>query len=125
MSLSREQIVAAATAPDTKVIDVAEWGGAVRIRAMSYAQREDFTKQAEALRDSADPVIGLMQAMLRLVLVSVVNDQNERVFADTDEELLRSFNFAGYAKVRDAVQDLNGMRKVFGGPETADGPLKS
>lgn len=123
MSLSREQIVAAATAPDTKVIDVPEWGGTVRVRAMTYAQREEFTRQAEGLRDCKDPVAGLMRAILRLVLVSVVNDANERVFADTDEELLRSFNFAGYAKVRDAVQDLNGMRKVLGGPEAPDGPL--
>lgn len=124
MSLTREQIVAAATAPDARTIDVPEWGGPVRIRAMSYDQREDFTRQAEALKDSPSPNAGLMTAFLRLVLASVVDGDGNRVFKPTDEALLRSFNFAGYRRVLVEVQKFNGMAlasDAAGGEE--DGPL--
>lgn len=107
--LNREKFAAAAANFSTSVVSVPEWGGDVRLRALSLGERVAFTKYAEALGAAADPVSAYLDAMMRLVLVSIVDDAGNRVFQDDEAHILGSLDFRGFAAVRDAARELNGM----------------
>jgi hypothetical protein len=109
MSLTRAQLVEAATANlGTRVVDVPEWGGAILIRVLPLGERFDMVAMLQG--GGENKTKSLFDAIVRLVLVSIVNPDGTRMFADDDEDVLRGFDIAGFAAVREAVLELNGMK---------------
>lgn len=109
MSLSRQQLLDGASRIETASVAVPEWGGEVRLKAMSLGERLAFTVALEKMREGADPVTAFTEAMFRLVFVSMVDDGGQRLFADGEEDQVRALDFRGFAKIREAAQKLNGM----------------
>lgn len=104
--LGRAAILAALDLP-TRDVAVPEWGGAVRIQALTGAARE-------ALGQAAQSGAGNFQA--RLLAASLVDEAGQRLFTDADIEALGRKSAAALQRVFDACQQLNGL----GGPAAVE-----
>jgi hypothetical protein len=98
--LGRAAILAAADLP-TRDVQVPEWGGAVRIQALTGAAREALGKAAQQA--------GAGNFQARLVAASVVDEAGQRLFTDADLDALGAKSAAALQRVFDAAQDLNAI----------------
>lgn len=76
MYLTRDQILATADLP-AEDVEVPEWGGTVRVRTMTAAER-----------DVISGITDDIHFMERLVAVVVIDEAGNRVFSDADVEAL-------------------------------------
>lgn len=105
--LSREQIL---KADDLRyeVVSVPEWGGEVRVRSLTGAERDEFesslfeTKGADVKRN-----MGNMRA--KLLALCIVGSNNERVFSSKDIESLGNKSAKALDRVFTIAQRLNGI----------------
>jgi hypothetical protein len=107
--LSREAILAAddLAAED---VHVPEWGGTVRVRALTAYERDQFE---QALLDGRGPdrQINLANFRARLVALTVVDAEGRRLFSEEDAWLLGQRSAAAVARVFDVAQRLSGMSR--------------
>lgn len=105
MLLNRAAIL---TADDLKFVDVPvpEWGGEVRIRSLTGTQREAFGR---SLLDAAGKPSG-EGYNLKLVAVSVVQEDGTLAFTLDDVQILGTKHAEALARVVDAVETLNKMK---------------
>jgi hypothetical protein len=98
-TLTRERILAAATAPPMRV-EVPEWGGALWVRSISAGERDTYERRAleGGRRD-------LVRAML--VMLCAVDGEGRRLFSEADVELLAGRDAAPMHRVFDAACRLN------------------
>lgn len=98
MLLTKEQIFAA---PDIKSIevDVPEWGGSVKVKGMSAIDRIDFEKGQEGLQPS--------EMILKLVLLTCVDENDNRLFADDDLKELQKKSPTAILKIFNESVKLN------------------
>ena len=75
MLLSKEQIFAAQDLQSIDV-DVPEWGGQVKVKAMSAIDRINFEKCQKDMHES--------ELILQIVLLTCVDDKGERLFSNDD-----------------------------------------
>lgn len=118
MSLNRDQLIAAATAslPTTEV-DVPEWGGKVRVRGMTVGERLAVQARARTATSAPAEDAAFERLSLDIVVMSLVDEAGNRLFDDTERDIVRGFDSRGFKTVLIAAQELNGMR----GAEPADG----
>jgi hypothetical protein len=105
--LSRESILAAEDRPFEDV-SVPEWGGEVRVRGLSGRERDEFETSLYKNKGGKQ-VENLTNLRARLVALSIVDEHNKRVFADTDVNLLGAKSAAALERVFKAAQRINGM----------------
>lgn len=116
--LTREQILNAVDMK-TETINVPEWGGEVKVRTLSGAERDDF--ESGFLGDKVEKVNGEDKATLRregyknvrarLVSWTVVNDSGVNIFTEADIEALGKKNAAALDRVFEVAQRLSGLTK--------------
>jgi len=80
MLLTKEQIFAAQDLQSID-IDIPEWGGSVKVRAMSAIDRINFEKEQKDLQPS--------EMVLKLVLLTCIDDAGDRLFENDDLEQLQ------------------------------------
>lgn len=98
--LSRDAILGAQDI-QTKDVPVPEWGGSVRIRSMTVAERNEFVRRAtEEDRHS----VGVW-----LVSLLSVDGDGKPLFKAEDVSALEKKGFRGVDTVASAVLDLNKM----------------
>lgn len=97
--LDRDRILAAQDIASVDV-DVPEWGGAVRIRRLKASEAQEFASLDEAHRD---------EALYRIVAMSVVDEQGQRLFSENDIKLLRDKAFSALMRIQKAAIELNGL----------------
>ena len=85
-----------------KDIEVAEWGGSVRLRGLSSKDRDEYESSIGITQDMSN-----MRA--RLVVRSLVDKEGERIFLDNDADALGEKNAETIARLFDEVRDLSGM----------------
>lgn len=80
MILNKDQIFAA---QDLQVsyIDIPEWGGQIKVKEMSAADRIEFEKQQSSDLKPSEMIV-------RLVLMTCVDDNNQRIFSNDDLQAL-------------------------------------
>jgi hypothetical protein len=85
-TLSKEAILSASDI-DYEVVDVPEWGGKVRIKTLTGDERDAYE---QSLIDQRGNVLGpkLAGAQARLVALTAVDDEGNRLFADSDVKAL-------------------------------------
>lgn len=86
---------------DTKyqVIRVKAWNNEeVKIKTLTAAEQLEMAKTVED-----DPGLG---AIVKIVMLSVVDDNNNKVFLAGDEEFLREKNFNALLEISDAATKL-------------------
>lgn len=108
MILTREQILAAQDIA-TETIDVPEWGGAVRVRGLTGAERDQYESTILKMRGT-NAQLNLVNARAKLVALSVVDEEGARLFSDDDVVALSKKSAAALERVFDAAQRLSGLR---------------
>jgi len=101
MALSRDQILGAVDFNFVEV-DVPEWGGSVRLRGLSAAERDDFEASLGVSQD-------LVNMRARLVVNCLVDENNEKLFKASEAKELGKKNGQVINKLFDEVRKLSGM----------------
>jgi hypothetical protein len=102
--LTREAIL---TAQDLahEDVPVPEWGGTVRVRTLTGAERDAL---GAAMVD-ADGKPDLVGYRCRMVAASVVDEAGARLFSDADAAALGAKSASALDRVASAVERINGM----------------
>ena len=80
--LTRDQILSLKDLPE-KVIDVPEWGGAVRIRSLTLPERFRWLK-LQAAQPEGDYEAVLTKASLPMITWSVIDEEGKPLFTEAD-----------------------------------------
>lgn len=97
-------------ADDLKTVDVPcpEWGGDVRLRALTAAQKDDFDASLGEFKDGGR-VVNLHNMRAKLLALCIVDDSGAPIFTATDVEQLGAKSSAPIGRLFEAAQRLNGM----------------
>lgn len=87
-------------------VEVKEWGGTVRVRSMSGAERDAFE---QSILDAKGKAKNIKNIRARFVASLIVDEKGDRVFADSDIEALGKKNGKALDHLFDVAQKLSGM----------------
>ena len=107
MMLTKDQILQAQDLP-TEVIDVPEWGGSVRVRTVT-AQEKDAWEESLQTGKGRNIKLDLANVRAKLVALTVVDDDGNRLFTDKDVLALGRKGAKAMSRVYDAASKLNGI----------------
>jgi len=86
-------------------IDVPEWGGTLRLRSLSGAQRTIITARAQKNKVTGD---GLYE---QLIIMSAVDEDNKLIFDEKQHlEMLKMRNSAITKKIGEKVLEISGFK---------------
>ena len=108
--LTREQILAA----DDRIVetvDVPEWGGLVRVRGLTGAERDAYEATIITTRGS-DFKMNLANARARLVARAVIDADGKRLFSDDDVVALGQKSAAALERIYEVASQLAGLSKT-------------
>ena len=106
--LSREQIIGADDRK-TEDVPVPEWGGVVRVRALSGAERDAYEAGIVQLRGDGSKVVSLQNLRGRLVSLACVDEEGNRLFTDEDAIALGDKSASALERVFDVARNLAGL----------------
>lgn len=92
----------------TEDVEVPEWGGTVRVRMMTGAERDAFEESLSRTKGKSVKT-NLANLRARLVAKTVVNEQGKRLFTDAEAGVLGQKSAAALDRVFEAARRLNGM----------------
>jgi len=101
MALSKDQILGAV---DFKYeeIEVPEWGGSVRLRGLSAAERDEFEASVGVTQD-------LTNMRARLVVNCLIDEDGNRLFKNSEAKALGEKNATVMNRLFDKCRELSGM----------------
>ena len=107
MLLTKDAIL---TANDlvTEDVEVPEWGGAVRVRSISGAERDAF-EQAIVTRKGKNVTTNMANIRAKMVALSLVDESGQRLFSDSDVVALGRKSAAALDRVFSVAQRLAGL----------------
>ncbi len=89
-------------------IDVPEWGGKVRVRALTGAERDRF--EAAILEQRGRGVrVRLENARALIAAMSIVDSEGNRLFSDRDVQALGQKSAAALDRVTTVAMRLSGL----------------
>jgi len=107
--LSKDAILAASDIPYEDV-EVPEWGGTVRVRGLTGAERDAHeVKMAEARRKGVALEVVLHNFRARLVVKCLIDEQGNRLFSDDDAKVLGEKSAPVIDRLFDVARRLSGM----------------
>lgn len=92
----------------TETVFVPEWGGAVKIKAMTGKER-DAWEAALFQIDGKDVKMNKENLRAKLVALTVVDEAGQRLFTEADVEALGSKSASALDRVYQASQKLSGL----------------
>lgn len=106
--LTKDQIL---SQMDLKHVDVAapEWGGTVRLREMTAAERDDWEDFILSGRSADGKIKGLKNIRATLVSLCAVDEDGQRLFANEDMTALSGKSAAILERLFVAAQKLNSL----------------
>ena len=105
--LTKEQILSASDI-QTEDVPVSEWGGTVRVKALSGAERDQF--EMSMFEERGKKVQRNLQNMrAKLVSLSIVDEKGSRVFTDADVKALGNKSAAALDRVFAVAMRLSGV----------------
>ena len=108
--LTREQILDAQDL-QTEVVEVPEWGGSVKVQGMTGRDRDAF--EAEIIeRKGKDFNVNMQNIRAKLVSLSLVNGDGQRVFTDKDVAALGKKSAVALDRIFTVAQELSGISKA-------------
>jgi len=105
--LTRDQILKAQDLP-TEDVPVPEWGGTVRVRALTGAERDAFEQSIVEQRGRSTRM-NLQNLRAKLVALTVVDEEGNRIFSDSDAKLLGKKSALALNRVFEVAQKLSGL----------------
>ncbi|KKN42011.1 hypothetical protein LCGC14_0717710 [marine sediment metagenome] len=103
----REQILQTKDLPSVKV-DVPGWDLPVWVRTMTGEERDAFESQIVAIKGKKR-IVNTRNFRARLVVLTVVDEEGNRVFKDEDIEVVGRKSSKSLDAIVDAARELNGM----------------
>lgn len=105
--LTKEQILRVKDI-ETRKVNVPEWGGDVMVRGMTGIERDQF--EAKILDQSGKKTkVNLQNARARLVSITVVDDDGNRLFSENEIVLLGTKSATALSRVYDVAASLSGI----------------
>jgi hypothetical protein len=108
--LTKDQILNSSDI-EYREIDVPEWGGSVRIAAMSGAERDSFEAGMLDKKGKSDPK-RLLNFRARFIASCIVDADGKRLFTAGDVIALGKKSAAPISRVFDECRELNGMTEA-------------
>lgn len=111
--LTKDQILGA---QDLSFEDVAvpEWGGTVRVKMLTGAERDAF-EASTIIRRGKRVDVNMVNVRARLVSLTVVDEKGGRLFSEGDVEALAKKSSAALNRVFEAARVLNGLTEEAAG----------
>lgn len=110
--LSREAILGQAEAGELhEDIPVPEWGGKVRVKALSGIERDRYERSILEEKKSGRFKTRLEGARAKLVVAAAIDAKGERLFSQADVEALGRKSAAALNRVWEAAARLAGMKE--------------
>jgi hypothetical protein len=106
--LTRDAILEAQDLQHEEVY-IPEWGGSVRVRTLTGAERDAF-EQSIVDQRGKDTRMNLRNIRAKLVALTVVDGDGKRLFSDADAKLLGQKSASALDKIFDVAQRLSGLR---------------
>jgi hypothetical protein len=92
----------------TEEVEIPEWGGKVLVKAMNGTERDSF--EASIVKGTGkDAQVDMDNIRAKLVVRTIVGDDNKRLFNDSDAELLSKKCASALDKVFSVAQKLSGI----------------
>jgi hypothetical protein len=89
-------------------VDVPEWGGTVRVRMLTGAERDLF-ESGTVVRRGKRVEMNLVNVRARLVALTAIDEGGQLLFTQADVEALAKKSAAGLNRVFEAARKLNGL----------------
>lgn len=106
--LNRDDILNVADM-SSEVVEVPEWGGAVRVKSLTGAERDRF--EASIIeRAGKKTKMNMANVRARLVALTVVDEDHKRLFRFADVEALGQKSASALDRIFDVAMRLSGMR---------------
>jgi len=107
--LSMEDILDAKDV-ETRDVEVPEWGGVVRIRVLSGAERDEFEQSTVFVDKKGNSKPNLANLRARLVAKCAINEDGTKLFqSETAVRALGTKSAAALERLFKACQELNAM----------------
>lgn len=106
--LTRDAILKAQDLP-VEEVEVSEWGGVVRVRGLTGAERDAF-EQSIVEQRGKNTRMNLRNIRAKLVALTVVDENGNRIFSDEDAEALGKKSAAALDRIFAVAQRLSGLR---------------
>lgn len=109
MSLLTKDAILGADDRATVDVEVPEWGGTVRVRALSGTERDAYEVALAGVRPDGTRRLNLVNVRARLIAMACVDEAGERLFTDKDVEALGAKSGVAMQRVFEAAQALSGL----------------
>lgn len=109
MALSKDVILAKDDLIKEKV-EIPEWGGYVFVRCLTGTERDDFESSLISQKGTSKSS-NFKNLRAKLVALTVVDDEGNRIFTDADVPALGKKNAAILDMLFDKAQELSGFKK--------------
>jgi hypothetical protein len=91
-----------------EVVDCPEWGGKVRVRALTGAQRDAY-EESLVVTSGNSKKMNLANARAKMLVLAVVDAEGRQVFSADDVRALGRKSAAPIERIFDAARKLSGM----------------
>lgn len=108
MILSKDQILEANDLTSEEV-QVAEWGGSVKVRTMTGSDRDAFEQSMVIVGHDGSRKPDMSNMRAKLVALTVVDDSGNLLFVPADIPMLAKKSAAALERVFDVAQRINGL----------------
>lgn len=105
--LTRDVILQANDLP-TEEVEVPQWNGSVRVRALTGAERDAF-EQSIVEQKGKSTKMNLTNLRAKLVALTIVDEEGKRIFSDADARLLGEKSAIALNTVFEVAQRLSGL----------------
>jgi hypothetical protein len=109
VSLLSKEAILGADDRETVDVEVPEWGGTVRVRALSGKERDAYEVSLAGVRPDGTARANLVNVRARLVALTVVDEAGDRMFTDADAAALGDKSAVAMQRVFEAAQKLSGL----------------
>lgn len=105
MGILGKNLILSAVDLKSEDVPVPEWGGDVRVRSLTGAERDAF--DTSLLGKDGKRNLGNIRA--RLLALTIVDENGDRVFSDDDADQLGAKSAGVLERLFEVAQRLNGM----------------
>lgn len=107
--LSKQKILIADDL-STEIMDIPEWGGQIKIKEMTGSER-DMLEQSTYTQKGDDFQMNLKDIRARLCAICIIDENNERLFEDSDIQELSKKSSKVLDRIFEVCQRINGLKK--------------
>jgi hypothetical protein len=106
--LSKAEIISVIDLP-TEQVAVPEWGGDVLVRGLTGSERDAFEEESLVKNGTAKADITLREIRARLVSRCLVDENGQRMFSDSEVDVLGRKSALALNRVFEVAQKISGL----------------